>query len=49
MVAIMKYAGGLVFTGIVCENVEVAKKLLKDRHWNPNAFEIVSVEYFGEE
>jgi hypothetical protein len=48
MVAIMKYEGGLVFTGIVCENAEVAQKVLKDRHWaNPHAFEIIPVEYFG--
>lgn len=26
MVAIMKYECGLIFTGIVCQNVEVAQK-----------------------
>lgn len=41
MVAIMKYANGLEFTGIICEDVETAKKWLKGK--NPEAFKIIPV------
>lgn len=43
MVAIMKYSNGLQFTGIVCEDIETAKKWLKDK--NPEAFKIVPVSF----
>ena len=43
MVAIMKYSNGLQFTGIICEDIETAKKWLKDK--NPEAFEIVPVSF----
>ena len=35
MVALMKYANGLRFTGLVFENKEIAEKWLKAEHKNP--------------
>ncbi len=44
MVAIMKYEGGLKFTGCVFEDLETAKEWLKDK--NPWAYEIVPVAFY---
>ena len=44
MVALMKYANGLRFTGLVFENKETAEKWLKSEHKNPEAFEKELVE-----
>lgn len=46
MVALMKYANGLRFTGLVFENKEIAEKWLKAEHKNPEAFEIIPVAYY---
>lgn len=46
MVAIMYYANGLRFSGIICENEEIAQKYLKT---NSNCCKIVPVDYIDEE
>lgn len=46
MVAIMYYANGLRFSGIICKNEEIAKEYLKT---NCNTCEIVPVDYIDEE
>jgi hypothetical protein len=46
MVALMKYANGLRFTGLVFENKETAEKWLKTEHKNPEVFELVPVAYY---
>ena len=47
MVALMKYEGGLRFTGLVFEDKETAEKYLKNENKNPEAFQIIPIAYYA--
>lgn len=50
MVALMKYACGLKFTGYVFEDMETANKWLKENGWvNPRAYELVPVAFYAKD
>lgn len=47
MVALMKYECGLKFTGCVFEDMETARKWLKENGWcNPYSYELVPVAFY---
>lgn len=50
MVALMKCECGLKFTGCVFEDMETARKWLKENGWcNPYSYELIPVAFYAKD